>query len=280
MKKILIVFSVFLLTLCLPVSVNAAQWVDGLCIKAVDGYAEIIDASPDLEGDIVIPDYYGGYGIEYIGVEAFKDCTGITSITLGENIGGIYYNAFAGCTNLTTVNFNCKSYSQKDSAGSPDRPVFADCPNLTTVNIGKNVESIPKYLFYGVSSLKTVNFAGDMPKIGQDAFKGCAYSPETEAPVSSAPAVSKPTATVTPSSQVDTPSSKVDAPSSEPTDTNTVGPDSSSKPASSNNTNNNDSTTTIIIIAVVAGVLVLGLGIAAFLLFRSSKDDDKKENDA
>ncbi|MBE6766600.1 MAG: leucine-rich repeat domain-containing protein [Ruminococcaceae bacterium] len=280
MKKILIVFSVFLLNLCLPVSVNAAQWVDGLCIKAVDGYAEIIDASPDLEGDIVIPDYYGGYGIEYIGVEAFKDCTGITSITLGENIGGIYYNAFAGCTNLTTVNFNCKSYSQKDSAGSPDRPVFADCPNLTTVNIGKNVESIPKYLFYGVSSLKTVNFAGDMPKIGQDAFKGCAYSPETETPVSSSPAASKPTATVTPSSQVDTPSSKVDAPSSEPTDTNTVGPDSSSKPASSNNTNNNDSTTTIIIIAVVAGVLVLGLGIAAFLLFRSSKDDDKKENDA
>ena len=280
MKKILIVFSVFLLNLCLPVSVNAAQWVDGLCIKAVDGYAEIIDASPDLEGDIVIPDYYGGYGIEYIGVEAFKGCTGITSITLGENIGGIYYNAFAGCTALTTVNFGAKSFSAKYSAGSPERPVFADCPNLTTVNIGKNVESIPKYLFYGVSSLKTVNFAGDMPKIGQDAFKGCAYSPETEAPVSSAPAVSKPTATVTPSSQVDTPSSKVDAPSSEPTDTNTVGPDSSSKPASSNNTNNNDSTTTIIIIAVVAGVLVLGLGIAAFLLFRSSKDDDKKENDA
>ena len=284
MKKLLsilftlmLVFSAF--TFCLGGTASATT--EGyFTYEMTGGNAILTKVDPAISGDIIVPVHLGNFDILYVGEEAFKDCTGITSVTIPEEIDGVYFNAFAGCTNLTTVNFNCKSYSQKDSAGSPDRPVFADCPNLTTVNIGKNVESIPKYLFYGVSSLKTVNFAGDMPKIGQDAFKGCAYSPETETPVSSSPAASKPTATVTPSSQVDTPSSKVDAPSSEPTDTNTVGPDSSSKPASSNNTNNNDSTTTIIIIAVVAGVLVLGLGIAAFLLFRSSKDDDKKENDA
>jgi len=215
MKKILIVFSVFLLTLCLPVSVNAAQWVDGLCIKAVDGYAEIIDASPDLEGDIVIPDYYGGYGIEYIGVEAFKDCTGITSITLGENIGGIYYNAFAGCTNLTTVNFGAKSFSAKYSAGSPERPVFADCPNLTTVNIGKNVESIPKYLFYGVSSLKTVNFEGEVPIIGADAFKGCSVDLRPAESSTTSVSSKKPMSAVSPSSSDIT--SGIDSPSSQTT---------------------------------------------------------------
>lgn len=174
MKKFLGAVLCLALVFSFPISANAAVWENGFCFRAVDGYAEIIKVDPTLSGDIVIPDYYGGYGVEYIGVEAFKDCTEITSITFGENIGGIYYNAFKGCTKLTTVNFGAKSFSEKYSAGSPERPVFADCPNLTTVNVGAGVESIPKYLFYGVSSLTTVNFEGAVPKIGENAFYGCA----------------------------------------------------------------------------------------------------------
>ena len=150
MRRLLGLILIFALFLSLPVYADAATWENGFLFRAVDGYAEIIDASPDLSGDIVIPDYFGGYGVEYIGVESFKDCKNITSITFGENVHGIYYGAFSGCENLTTVNFNAKTYSAKSSAGSPERPVFADCPKLTTVNIGEGVEALPKYLFYGV----------------------------------------------------------------------------------------------------------------------------------
>jgi hypothetical protein len=179
-----------------PISANAAGWENGFCFRAVDGYAEIIKVDQTLSGDIVIPDYYGGYGVEYVGVEAFKDCTEITSITFGENIGGIYYNAFKGCTKLTTVNFGAKSFSEKYSAGSPERPVFADCPNLTTVNVGAGVESIPKYLFYGVSSLTTVNFEGAVPKIGENAFYGCAVDLGLDNKPASSSSSKKPTSSI------------------------------------------------------------------------------------
>ena len=44
--------------------------------------------------------------LEFIGKKAFKDCTGLTSITLPESVSYIYSDAFSGCTGLTAMTVN------------------------------------------------------------------------------------------------------------------------------------------------------------------------------
>ena len=194
MKKLLAFFISLMLIFSLfsfQLQINTvALWEGDFEIRAVDGYAEIIGCAPDISGDVVIPDFFGGYCITNIGIEAFRDATGITSVTIGEFVSVISYNAFKGCTNLETVNFKSTHCS---ASGSAERPIFEGCTKLKTVNIDAAVTKIPKFMFYGVASLETVNFAGERPKIGQDAFWGCPLIDLDEEPASSLPASSKPT---------------------------------------------------------------------------------------
>ena len=44
-----------------------------------------------------------GVNINEIGENAFKDCKGLTSITIPSTVKNIYTNAFSGCSNLTSV---------------------------------------------------------------------------------------------------------------------------------------------------------------------------------
>ena len=284
MKKVLsvvltlmVVFSAFVL--CLGTTASATQ--EGyFTYEMTGGNAILTKVDPAISGDVVVPVHLGNFDILYIDEGAFKDCVNITSVTYPEEIDGIYFGAFEGCTNLKTVTFNCKAYSQKDSAGSKDRPVFANCPNLTTVNIGKNVTAIPKYLFYGVESITTVNFEGDMPKIGQDAFTGTAWQAAQDAPVSSTPAQNNSTVSK-PSSNTENVSSKEDTVSSEEADTTVSNvSDNSSKPTTTKKKSNGGINTTIIIIIVVGGVLFLGLALTCVLLLKSSSKDEPKKDEA
>ena len=50
------------------------------------------------KGEFVIPDY-----VEIIASEAFKNCSGLTSVIIGENVKKINFSAFEGCTSLKDV---------------------------------------------------------------------------------------------------------------------------------------------------------------------------------
>lgn len=71
--------------------------------------------------DLVIPD-----DVTYIGDYAFRGCTSITSVTMGENVTKIGTSAFYGCKNCTSI------------------------------TIGENVTSIGSWAFYGCSAMTSL----------------------------------------------------------------------------------------------------------------------------
>ena len=56
-----------------------------------------------LSGAITIPDTVDGYPVTDIGANAFRDCTSLTSVDLGNSVTTISYYAFDGCTSLTSI---------------------------------------------------------------------------------------------------------------------------------------------------------------------------------
>lgn len=104
-----------------------------------------------------------------IGSQAFKGYTNLTSITIPSTITSIASDAFSGCTGLTSVTFNAENCA---SPSYYDSPFFKDCP-LTSLVIGNNVKSIPNYLAYGQTRLKTVTIPNSVTKICVNAFGWC-----------------------------------------------------------------------------------------------------------
>lgn len=103
---------------------------------------------------ITIPD-----SVTSINRFAFSGCTGLTSITIPNSVTSIGNKAFCYCTGLTTVKWNSTACT---SAGSSDNPIFQGCSNLATVNIGDNVKIIPSYAFRDCTGLTSITFNGTM----------------------------------------------------------------------------------------------------------------------
>ena len=106
------------------------------------------------------------YGVTSIGGSAFKDCSSLTSVAIGDgvtNIGGL---AFYGCSSLTNVVI-------PDSVTSIGNYAFRDCDNLTSVTIGNSVTSIGEYAFCGCYSLESIVIPDSVTSIGDSAFNNC-----------------------------------------------------------------------------------------------------------
>ncbi len=105
-----------------------------------------------------------GVNLNEIGENAFKDCKGLTSITIPATVKTIYKNAFNGCSNLTTVKVSGTNVNLYEGA-------FEGCTNIdkiasenaTTVNlevftnIGKNAFNFGNSKEYNVDGT-----AGDL----------------------------------------------------------------------------------------------------------------------
>ena len=121
-------------------------------------------------------------------VYAFIGCTRLTSVTIGNGVTSIGYNAFYDCSNLTSVYFNAKECA--DFKENSD--VFGSAGKKTegvTITFGKNVQNIPSYLCYGskynsytekyyyssdyAPKVKEIIIENDVQHIGNHAFYGC-----------------------------------------------------------------------------------------------------------
>ena len=122
------------------------------------------------DNDIYIPSVYNSKPVEMIDSYAFKNCTGLTSVTIPNSVIYIGYDTFRGCTGLTTVNWNATACKR---AGAIDYPIFQECSNLATVNIGANVKIIPSYVFCYCAGLTNVTIPNSVTSIGENAFFGC-----------------------------------------------------------------------------------------------------------
>lgn len=126
--------------------------------------------SNEYSGSVTIPESVTYNDITYsvmsIGYTAFKDCTGLTSVTIGNSVTYIESMAFYGCTDLTSVVI-------PNSVKSIESNAFSDCSGLTSVTIGNGVTSIGNEAFYGCSGLTSVTIPNSVTSIGSSAFEYC-----------------------------------------------------------------------------------------------------------
>lgn len=128
--------------------------------------------------------------IEFVGIgnedEGYRDM--VTAVTIGEGIASIGQGAFASCTNMETLDFDCETIEFKPYAfancesleevvlpsgmGSLDDGVFFNCIGLKAVTLPQGFSTIYVNAFYGCKKLQTVT-GGNLYSIGDYAFHGC-----------------------------------------------------------------------------------------------------------
>ena len=121
-------------------------------------------------GSVVIPEKVPIGNKEYfvtsIGNYAFRDCIGLTSVTIGNSVTSIGYGAFYKCSGLSSVTI-------PNSVTSIEGSAFEGCKGLSSVTIPNSVTSIGNETFYGCSGLKSVTIGKSVTKIERNAFSDC-----------------------------------------------------------------------------------------------------------
>ena len=130
-----------------------------------------------------------------IGDRAFKDCTGIVSFTLNEELVSMGEGCFEGCTNLQYI------YTEKDlQLTEIDDRTFYGCTSLKSIGSFPNISAIGGLAFENCTSLYEINlskmtslkvihikaflncgelilsnevFPASLEKIGNSAFRNC-----------------------------------------------------------------------------------------------------------
>ncbi len=94
------------------------------------------------------------YSVTSIGSSVFRNCSGLTSVTIPSSVTSIGGSAFRGCSGLTSVTI-------PNSVTSIGELAFSGCSSLTSVTIPNSVTSIGESAFYQCSGLTSVVFNAD-----------------------------------------------------------------------------------------------------------------------
>ena len=154
-------------------------------------------------GDITIPEtvnYKGKtYSVTGIDRNAFRYCTGLTSITIPNSVTYIFDGAFFGCTGLTSITIpnsvtftsnwvfaGCSGlesitvengnnrYDSRDNCNAiietSTNTLIAGCKNTVIPN---SLTAIGSYAFFGCTGLTSIDIPNSVTSIGRLAFEGC-----------------------------------------------------------------------------------------------------------
>ena len=150
-----------LLLSSVPLTANAHDFEVGGIYYLIDGTNATVtyrgssydEYSNEYSGNVVIPEsvtYNGAtYSVTSIGTYAFRDCSGLTSVTIGNSVTSIGNWAFSGCSGLTSITI-------PNSVTSIGNEAFHNCSGLTSITIPNSVTSIGNWAFSGCSGLTSV----------------------------------------------------------------------------------------------------------------------------
>lgn len=129
-------------------------------------YRRYVTSSP-YTGDVVVLDKSNSnYKIAEIGDLAFKGCTELTSVTMGNDVIYIDSCSFQNCTGLKKVFFKSTLMSIGEGA-------FDNCSSLPSLELCLGLKTIGKRAFRGCTSLSSVTIPNSVNEICEEAFSGC-----------------------------------------------------------------------------------------------------------
>lgn len=150
------------------------------------------------ESTVILPSTISSWPVTKVGEDALKDNTTITSVTIPDSVTEIGANAFAGCTNLTSVNYAGDWSNLTIQSGNPAVQDAANeqlfdfefTPDNTAVIVirykgtaadvtipsryqGKPVTMIDHAAFHNNSAVTSVTIPDSVTAIPDDAFGFC-----------------------------------------------------------------------------------------------------------
>ena len=116
--------------------------------------------------ELVIPSKHNSKPVTSIGYEAFRGCTGLTSITIPNSVTSISDYAFRKCEGLTSIIVPYSVTSIGEGA-------FSVCSGLTNITLPNSVTSIGWGAFNGCTGLTSITIPNSVTSISERAFAYC-----------------------------------------------------------------------------------------------------------
>lgn len=169
-KRLCLVLSLLMLTICISTLAESAEWNYDAEYCILRGYT-------GAGGDVVVPAEIDGFTVDVIGISVFKSDT-ITSLTLPETVLELRSGAVSSCENLTSVTL-------PQSLVVINRMNFFSCGALTEITIPAGVRYIGDGSFRFCDALRKITFEGMCPAIDMDCFSilpedAVAYVPDDQ----------------------------------------------------------------------------------------------------
>jgi len=109
--------------------------------------------------------------------DAFRDCSQLTEITIGNGVTSIYASAFAGCSGLASM-------ALPASITEIASELFSGCTKLATIAIPTSVTHIGALAFSGCEGLTGISLPESLTSIEGSTFQGCSGLTEIHLPAS------------------------------------------------------------------------------------------------
>ena len=167
-------FVMLVVLMLMTTSSAMAEVIDGIryVLDPVKKTATILpQINGYYSGDIIIPEKVkGNDGVEYVvtslGASCFKDCSGLTSITIPSSVTSLSESCFYGCRGLTSITI-------PSSVTSLGTSCFEGCSGLTSITIPSSVTSLGGGCFSGCSGLTSITIPSSVTSLDWDCFSGC-----------------------------------------------------------------------------------------------------------
>ena len=175
-------FKGFVMLVVLMLMTTSSAMAQEAKFEVIDGFRYLLDSDTKTatlvpktdgkySGDIIIPEKVkGNDGVEYIvaslGASCFKDCSGLTSITIPSSVTSLGDDCFYDCDGLTSITI-------PSSVTSLGASCFWSCSGLTSITIPSSVTSLGESCFYGCSGLTSITIPSSVTSLGGGCFEGC-----------------------------------------------------------------------------------------------------------